>query len=165
MNKLYYTGVGSRNTPLHTLNLIYNIAMKLQIVGYTLRSGGADGADSAFELGAGRDKEIYYTRHATKESMEIASRFHPAWDRCSAYAKKLHGRNVFQVLGKDLKTPSHILICWTPDGCISHSTRTIKTGGTGTAISIADHYGITIYNLQIDKVYQSWDDWVNRSLS
>lgn len=82
--------------------------------------------------------------------MEIAKKFHPAWGACSDYAKKLHGRNAFQVLGGGLECKSQFLVCWTPDGCISHKTRSIETGGTGTAISIADHYKIEIINLKID---------------
>jgi hypothetical protein len=83
--------------------------------------------------------------------MQIAGELHPAWNRCSLYAKRLHGRNSFQVLGKSLDRPSDMLICWTPDGCESHAGRSIKTGGTGTAISIANKYGTPIYNLKNKK--------------
>jgi len=48
---------------------------------------------------------------------------------CSDYAKKLHGRNVKQVLGDDLKTPSDFLLCWTKEGK--------DVGGTRTAIVLA----------------------------
>ena len=142
----FYTGVGSRNTPVEIIATITAIAKRLGDLGWTLRSGGASGADTAFELGASATN-IYRAGDSTVESMAIAARFHPAWHRCSSYARQLHGRNTFQVLGKDLKTPSRFLICWTRDGCISHKTRTIQTGGTGTAISIADHYGVEIFNL------------------
>jgi len=94
-----------------------------------------------------KECEIYLAKDATAKAMEIAEKFHPAWNRCSSYAKKLHARNAFQVLGRNLNKPSSFLICWTPDGCISHKTRSIKTGGTGTAISIADHYNVPVFNL------------------
>jgi len=58
---------------------------------------------------------------------------------------------LFKFLEKDLSTLSEFLICWTPDGCINHKDRSIKTGGTGTAISIADYYKIPIYNLKLEK--------------
>jgi len=141
-----YTGVGSRNTPSSVLQIMHDIAVRLSDLGYTLRSGGADGADKAFESGTD-DKQIYYANDANFQAMAIARKFHPAWERCSPFAKKLHGRNAFQVLGKGLDTPSKFLICWTPDACISHKDRTIRTGGTGTAISIADHYNVEIFNL------------------
>ncbi len=123
------------------------LSNKLKEDGWILRSGGADGADSAFERGANEFKQIYYANHANNAAMTIASKFHPAWHRCSAYVKKLHGRNAFQVLGSDLDKPSAMLICWTKDGCISHKERSIETGGTGTAISIAESVGTKVINL------------------
>ena len=159
-----YTGVGSRKTPTNVLDLMIDIAYYLRIcLKLTLRSGGAIGADRAFEKGAGNLKEIYTIKEATEEGRRIASMFHPAWNKCSEFAKDLHGRNSFQVLGKDLKTPSKFLICWTPDGCISHSTRTYITGGTGTAISIADAYNIPIHNLKNEETFNMWTKYVKES--
>ena len=145
----YYTGVGSRSTPIKIQKLMKLFALIMEYLGYILRSGGAEGADRAFESGVAmlNNKEIYLANQSTEESENIASIFHPAWERCSDYAKKLHGRNSFQVLGENLKTPSEFLICWTKDGCKTHNDRNIKTGGTGTAISIADYNKIPIYNL------------------
>jgi hypothetical protein len=159
----YYTGVGSRNTPANILDLMKDIAHHLQRSGYTLRSGGAKGADSSFENGAGIDKQIFYANDTTPQAEAIAAQFHPAWNRCSEYARKLHGRNSFQVLGPNLNEPSELLICWTPDGCTTHNKRTIKTGGTGTAISIADAYGVKVYNLAVPDVYTKWQTIVGES--
>lgn len=159
----YYTGVGSRKTPKDIIDVMYNIAVKAAKSGHILRSGGAIGADLAFEYGCNKgngNKEIYYANNATVEAMAIAQQFHPAWNRCSEYARKLHGRNAFQVLGLNLKTPSTCLVCWTPDGCINHSNRTINTGGTGTAISIANHYNIPVYNLQLGDHLNYWLRWL-----
>lgn len=145
INKLY-TGVGSRNTPANIKQIMYEIAHTLASYGYTLRSGGAAGADTAFESGANL-KEIYLAGDCTPAAMNISKKYHPAWHLCSEYARRLHGRNAFQVLGKDLNTPSAFLICWTEDGASTHKARTRATGGTGTAISIADAYQIRITNL------------------
>lgn len=151
----YYTGIGSRKTPPEILKLMTAVAKKLKKEHWILRSGGAIGADSAFEDGAGTlYSEIYKASDATPESCNIAKKFHPAWDRCSEYAQKLHGRNSFQILGKDLQTPSRFVLCWTPDGCISHPSRTINTGGTGTAISIAWANKIQVLNMRRDDHYQ-----------
>lgn len=143
----YYTGVGSRKTPKKILDLMTEIALTLNSKGYCLRSGGAKGADEAFESGAGSRKQIFYASSATPEAMKIAARFHPAWERCGEYVRKLHGRNSFQVLGVNLDNPSSFLVCWTPDGAISHSERTMRTGGTGTAISIAEDANVPVFNL------------------
>jgi hypothetical protein len=57
----YYTGTGSRESPNNVLAIMTDIAKFLSETGYTLRSGGAPGADFCFELGvSGRaKKEIY----------------------------------------------------------------------------------------------------------
>lgn len=47
----FYTGVGSRETPHEDMQLMRHLAAKLAFRGWTLRSGGADGADTAFQDG------------------------------------------------------------------------------------------------------------------
>lgn len=47
----YYTGVGSRNTPQDMMKLMTQVVTKPETLGYSLRSGAADGADTAFENG------------------------------------------------------------------------------------------------------------------
>ena len=159
----HYTGVGSRKTPFEIQQLMKAIAAKCASKDITLRSGGAVGADTAFFRGCGNGpRNIFYASDCTLEAMAIASQFHPAWHACSEFARKLHGRNAFQVLGRDLQTPSKCLICWTPDGCTSHATRSIKTGGTGTAISIAEAYGVPVYNLAIPAHRVMWIDWLDK---
>jgi len=152
----YYAGIGSRETPSDILSLMTKIATKLQKDGFTLRSGGAFGADTAFSRGC-NIKQIFipwgdYNNHPMSfqipyEAFSIAKIFHPGWDRLSDGAKKLMARNVMQVLGPDLNTPSNFVICWTKDGCINEDERSNKTGGTGQAIAIASRYGIPVFNL------------------
>jgi len=126
-----------------------SLAMVLAQRGWTLRSGGAVGADRAFERGAFQGKrQIFFAKDATAEAMLIAAKFHPAWDKLTPYARKLHGRNVFQVMGINIDVPSKFLVCWTPDGAISNADRSIQTGGTGTAISVAEHFNVPIFNLK-----------------
>lgn len=119
-------------------------------------------------MGAGNLKEIYLKSDATPESMAMAGKFHPVWNAkkkdgspvVSDFAKRLHGRNPFQVLGRNLATPSEFLICWTPDGCTKHSERRFETGGTGTAISIASVYNIPVHNLQNEATCILWTKYV-----
>jgi hypothetical protein len=54
-------------------------------------------------------------------------------------AKKLMARNMYQVLGQDLETPTSFIVCWTKDGKAS--------GGTGQALRVAKKYNIPIFNL------------------
>ena len=57
----YYAGIGSRETPKEIQDWFKIVAKYLEKNGYTLRSGGAKGADQAFERGVSEDdmKEIY----------------------------------------------------------------------------------------------------------
>jgi hypothetical protein len=161
----FFTGVGSRNTPPSILKKMTNISRWLTSNGWILRSGGAKGADTAFEQGVVHPskKEIYLKGDATTEAMEMAARYHPCWDWLPDYTKQLHARNVLQVLGRDFKSQASILICWTPDGVECHADRTAKTGGTGTAISIASENGIRVFNIynqnNLERLREFCRDW------
>lgn len=168
-NKNYYTGVGSRQTPTIALEVMKFIASDLLMKNYILRSGGAGGADSAFESVIPSDdmKEIYIpwkkfnNRSSTlyppsEDAYNLASSIHPSWNKLSKARKLLHARNCHQVLGYDLTTPSRFLICWTTDGRL--------TGGTSTAIKIAMHNDIPILNLgtyiTYDSMIESYKDFL-----
>lgn len=157
---IYYAGIGSRNTPAPTLSWMQKIAAGLARVGYTLRSGAAAGADTAFEQGCDAAqglKEIWlpwqgFNKHPslflpTQAHVDKAQPLHPKWEGLSQGAKKLHSRNAGQVFGTTLDEPVRFVICWTPDGCEEHATRSYKTGGTGMAISLASLEGIPVFNL------------------
>ena len=49
--KMYYTGIGSRETPIEIQKLFINVGRYLAKKKLILRSGGANGADQAFEKG------------------------------------------------------------------------------------------------------------------
>jgi hypothetical protein len=150
-----YTGIGSRETPLDIQQLMTAIATALSKDNWVLRSGGADGADSAFEIGA-QYRRIYlpwtgfndkyadnYTYVVPPLNTELVFDYHLAPERLSRAGLQLMSRNSYQVLGDDLTSPSQFLVCWTSDGKAS--------GGTGQAMRIAKDYRIPIYNLYYDK--------------
>lgn len=152
-----YAGIGSRQTPAVTLSLMERIAKKLAKRGLTLRSGGANGADTAFERGAAV-KEIYLPwpgfngnksvlNQPSEAAMRMAATLHPAWNRLEDPAKKMMARNCHQVLGANLDVPADFVICWTADAAQTDSDRSSATGGTGQAISLADRYAIPVFNL------------------
>lgn len=151
----FYAGIGSRETPEAMCHFMTQLARRLAQEGYTLRSGGADGADTAFENGVpeGSPKEIYlpwrgfngngsplydYSNHE-KKLHAIAAQHHPTWHSLPPAVRRLHARNVSQVLGVDGESLSAFVVCWTPQGK--------GTGGTGQAIRIARSRGIPIYDL------------------
>ena len=148
MGNLHYVGIGSRSTPEPIQQLMTAIACSLAKRGYTLRSGGARGADLAFEFGCANKgtKEIFTKEDVTLEAKTLALKYHPAPYALTPSALALHARNGFQILGPNLNDPSGFVVCWTPDG--TESVTTIKTGGTGQAIRIAYDLGIPIFNLQ-----------------
>lgn len=159
--EMYYTGIGSRETPIQVLKLFEKYGMILSMYGLTLRSGHAPGSDMAFEIGCDiirGKKEIYlpWKKFGNSNSklivhnpsaFDIASRFHPKWNYLSQGAKKLQARNTHQILGWDLKTPTKFVLCWTKGGK--------ETGGTAQAIRLAKYYGIPIFNAgAYNNIYQ-----------
>jgi len=138
----YYAGIGSRITPYDIQCLMTKLATALEMRGYILRSGGAAGADRAFENGVlcYANKEIFLPKVKTCErALEIASKIHPAWHQCSEYARSCHARNVYQLLGQSLNDPVDFVLCWTPEAK--------EVGGTRTAIVLAKEYNIPVYNM------------------
>lgn len=181
----FYTGVGSRETPEEIQALMTRLGRKLAGDGWTLRSGAAEGADNAFEMGwfewycaqtpwpSEAQVELYipwdnFNKHThagcfggvfelgqmpeeyQKLAKQIAGITHPAWDKLKQGAKKLHTRNVFQVLGQDCQTPSKMLICYaTPQG----KKGEVK-GGTNTAVKLALQRNIPVFNLYYEEVQE-----------
>jgi len=158
----YYAGIGSRETPRSARETINKIAMRLNDLGYTLRSGGADGADTFFEEVSERSEiflpwagfnhrppvDLYnpdgqhrYIDSPTDEAMELAQESIRGFGDRKNGVKMLLARNMHQVLGEDLKTPVRFVACWTPGGRVQ--------GGTAHAIRLAKSRDITVYNLAI----------------
>lgn len=170
---MIYAGIGSRETPSTVLTFMIRCATEWGRKEWTLRSGGAKGADKAFETGAidaGGPIEIYYTdrvrngysgdadedRFATlgqtnvdkyhpplwEQAMMIAEEYHPNWEACGTYARKLHARNSFIILGDCLNDPVDLVVCWTEGGKLK--------GGTAQGLRIAYDYKIPVANLGQD---------------
>lgn len=164
MNR-FYAGVGSRQTPTELIEKMKEVAFGLASLDWVLRSGGAEGADKSFEQGcdeANGKKEIYYAKDATPAAFQLAKEVHPAWYSMSPYAKKLHARNCFQILGRDLKTPCRFVLCWTKDGADGTKVATSRdTGGTGQAIRIAARYHVPVINM----FHENWEDQLEAILA
>ena len=147
---MLYAGIGSRETPQPILEQMFNIAAQKALNNWTLRSGGAPGADQAFERGCDSvngKKEIYLPWPnfegnksplfvITQEAIDMAKYYHPAPHKLTQGALKLMARNCYQVLGFDLKTPVHQIICYTGE-----------RGGTTQALRIAKDFNIPVINL------------------
>lgn len=157
-----YSGIGSRQAPANILDLMSRVAVRLARRGYVLRSGAADGSDSAFEAGAreaGGGCEVFLPWRAFNGSASplfnlpqdeqaslIASQSHPTWQGLKPPVRKLHTRNVYQVIGRHLNDPVEFVACWTPDGAETADETSPDTGGTGTAIRVADLFKVPVIN-------------------
>lgn len=164
-----YSGIGSRQTPAEILKVMKLIGVLLAENDWILRSGAAEGADAAFEDGCNKAhgaKEIFlpwkgYNNHGSPlhldgppcknvkhEAYTLAEKYHPAWNNVSDGAKRLLVRDGFQILGADLQTPVHLVVCWTP----SLWRPGIKAGGTAQALRLAHDKGIKMLNLRDEKI-------------
>lgn len=187
---MIYTGIGSRETPEHILDKMNDIAFYLASKGVVLRSGKAVGADEAFQLGveafatqSGVFKkelaEIYIpwakfsnprlsdsydvlvtNKNIVETAEGIMSQIHPAWERCSQGAKRLHTRNVFQVLGSSLTSKSDFLVCYAKPKKDGEGV----SGGTNTAYMLAKKNNIPTFNLYYEEELQALRDFLKENL-
>ena len=172
---IYYAGIGARKTPNKVLQRMTLYGKILADLGFILRSGGATGADTAFERGcniAGGSKQIYlpwrgYNNnsspyfHVSDAALDIAREIYgPRWKRMKPSVHKLMARNIYQILGQALDNPSSFVVCWTVDGAKTESERTRLTGGTGQAIACASRYNIPVFNLQIEGEETNLKDFI-----
>lgn len=164
----YYTGIGSRKAPLPILKRAQALGKELALKGFIGRSGKAEGMDEAFMKGFGeagvgrfinylpyhsfRESLIsppgcvdisWYLPDVWKEAVIIARDVYgKGWFEITPGARDLHTRNVFQVLGDDLQTPSEFVLYWAePKG------RNAVKGGTNTAFQVAKTHHIKTFNL------------------
>lgn len=169
MEELFYTGVGSRDITDEEWDNIESVA-KWLAQWFVMRSGKAHGSDSAFESGVDlsehKDRKEIYIPWAGFEGNEIpgevipldrpdsvnfaitlkyAREIHPAFDRMKQGGKKLHQRNIHQVLGRDLGNPhpSKFLLA-----CSDEDKNGDVKGGTRTAWMLAKKFDIPCFNIR-----------------
>ena len=158
--KLYKSVVitGNETPPPVVQQALQRIIPEIEKHGYVIRSGGMKGVENEVEQLA-RNVEIHLpwkgfdgkeSKHTytSEEAKEFAKRYHPAWDQAKPVVQTFCAKNVRLMLGKDLKSPTQILIIWSDDGVEHARERTAKTGMTGIAVSIATELRIPVFNLQ-----------------
>lgn len=160
----YVTFVGSREASGEELIKYGILASEYAKRGYTLRSGNAEGFDQIINNAPEQQREIYlpYASFGPKcsgnklipstfsnyhQAVEIVKKLHPNKHLNNMQMQYL-ARDVYQVLGEDLQTPSEVLYCWTKDGAETIEELTPATGGTAMAIRVALYYHIPIINLK-----------------
>lgn len=158
------------------MELQKRIATVLEKENYILRSGRAIGSDIAFESGVTeiKNKKIYIAwetendRYGENGVVKIDNEI---LKKCDLYVNKIHGnplalkqgarklqqRNICQVLGEDLISPSEFVIFY----AIPYTNGRVK-GGTNTAVMLAKSKNIPTYNLYDYKVFEYFIKFVER---
>lgn len=144
------TIIGSRLTPQRELDFTTAIAQEFAGSGWILRSGAAKGMDKAGEAGFDKGiKEIYLPwRGFDGHTSPLIAPDFPNWEVAVKLMLYLHpnaaavkqkqslvkllARDVYQILGADLATPSDLVLCWTPGGEL--------IGGTALALRVCSWY-------------------------
>jgi len=181
-----YAGIGSRETPKEVLDVMTKAAEYLDGLGYTLRSGAADGADTAFEKGATK-KEIFKGFDPAGETeVKIAHEIHPdlkgameasknkkikaklaegatkqeaekSGERSAWAVQNLMARNTNQVFGKNLDSTSDFVLFYAKE--TDNPLR--PKGGTGQAVEMARRKGIPTINM----ADANWREQLDTALS
>jgi len=149
----FYCGIGSRKTPASILIKMAKYASILERMNFTLRSGGAKGADTYFEIGVSnpKNKQIIRPNDAqdwakiyVKKCMPLdRPPYEESFVNWNKFTQNLLARNMMQVLGYEGNTPVKFILCWTP----KEDYFTSKVGGTGYAVRCGILNNIPIFNL------------------
>ena len=103
MKTKIFACIGNRKTPKQALANMKVVLEKLKADGWEATSGGARfGPDKLAEVVMHDKITIYKPEHATCEAIELASKYHRAWDKCNEWVRTAHGRNAMIVLGVQL---------------------------------------------------------------
>ena len=166
-NLRYYTGVGNRKTPVLYLVVMALLAKELKQK-YILRSSEEAGADYAFAYGSDREAELflpwkgfrnspsnYILDHMPEEMIAKAKEIcmhkdvTPWLPNMKDTHQSLHINSVFQILGPFLNSEdkSDFVVCYTKNGETTKEECNKDTGGTATAIKIANLYSVRVYNI------------------
>ena len=166
---LVWAGIGPRGdkTPIppSVLADMTELARRMAAAGWHLSSGGADGSDTAFAAGTPVEQRTIWLpwpgyndlsgpdchpipRDRLQQSLELAKRFHPTWERCKQGARKLHARNGLILLGRNLDRPVHAVVAYTQGGQLQ--------GGTAQGLRIAMEHNIPIFNLGSMTMEEAW---------
>lgn len=159
-----YAGIGARATPNEIITRMIKAGKYLGIHGAMLRSGGANGADAAFERGCddvrglkqiflpwanfNQNKSPFYGY--TRGAWEMAKQYHPKWEYLLPSTRQLMARTSHVMMGLDMNQKVDFVLCWTKNGEID--------GGTGQALRIASDLKIPVINfgnMSLEEVSQA----------
>jgi len=188
----WYTGVGSRDTPVPILALMFLLGRVLTDYGWRLRSGGARGADSAFYEGA-RMSEVFHENlpaiylpfngmfngaqrvwEDPSAGIIDASKFE-CWQAAEEIAYRTRGswakgKGELTQAGKALHTRNVFQVLGETLDAPSRflicwalpRSNGAVAGGTNTAVKLATAYGVKVINLYHPEEYNRMLDFLDR---
>lgn len=160
--KKYITIIGSRDISNTEFFILQSLASSLHGMGYTLRSGGAEGSDSSinhltnieiyipwnnFNGLAHNGKTVFELSRMPDQQLakERMFKIHPEPKKLSQGAIKLHTRNIYQVIGyggqNGVKSDAVIY-------CSEQGKDGNPLGGTRTAVVYAKQLKIPVFNIR-----------------
>lgn len=162
--RLSYAGVGLADAPSSIVEGARHRAALLAERGWSLRSGGRNGFESALEIGAlegGGEPTIIlpfegFNGHLDGISADrfglygranrIAALVCPKWHSTRAAERREMAAVVFMLLGRNLRSPVRFLLCWgrplryTPEGGLADAPAHV-----GFAIRLANEHDIPVF--------------------
>ena len=157
MKELIYVGIGPRAAGETVFAMCKTFAIAMAEMKWTLRSGGAEGMDEAFEAGCDSvqgTKEIYvpeagfrnrinrtdkvvHTLDKHIEAIRQVAPLFPTWDKLGTTTQMFLVRNVFALYGEKLNKPANLVVTWN------------QYEGTGSfhLLQMAKSSGIPAFNL------------------
>lgn len=175
-----YTGIGSRDTPREIQNIMEKVAYAMASNGWTVRSGGAKGADSAFYRGWMR----WANSHREEAKENPLAQIYLPWENFNGQTSSMIGNVLVKSehkLEKALEMAEKLHPAWekcSPAAQVLHSRNCFQIlgaklnepsklvvfwapekngevqGGTATAVKLAKELGITTYNLLFEEVQE-----------
>lgn len=185
MNKLYWTGIGSRKSINdNIMSQQKGIGFTMSKKGWTLVTGGAGGSDYNFLAGAskGCDKNlpvvvrpIRYKNYTGKNKFQSVvemmenSDYEAArtyfikndiftelqFDGMSIISKVLHARNYYQIFDWNGNVRSKFVVYHAPE-----NSWNVVSGGTRTAIAIARLEKVPVFNLRLKGHYNALQELI-----
>lgn len=171
----HYIGVGASTAPDHILNLIFQISLKMALLGFGLRTQGFTDANRMFYKGAvagNGEAKVYLPwlgadQQAnpafvlpTEEGHANARRKCSTYERMRDSQKKIRAATENLLFGSDTEQPAKFIVCWSPDGAESFEQTTGSTGEIIAALDARPFWHMPAFNLQRADSMQNLADFI-----
>lgn len=178
---LVYVGMGEQKIPKDYRNIVIEIAKELSDRGFIMRSGGSKGTETFFEKGTKfRNREIYLpwngfnekecnsignylctdklSRDLVNQAEELIAPHHSHWDKLNGTHKRLYIKQVFQLLGRNLDSPTNFVLYYG-----NESGGVIKNNAL-IGIKLAKRLMIPTFNLADRKTLMTLNNILNKEV-